>query len=186
VSRHRSNPKPTCAALSALLAVTIAVFTVFTSSALARTNVSSQRQKQALIASQSSRHKARSKKRKADNLAARIVWAGEHVGGREDTLYKCLKGVEDSLEAIGINFPRLAYARQMGPVIARDKRQFKEISPYSRLRPGDIIVHGGAPANPDGHIAIVLPGGRESSDHIQTLISPLNSSFGRSRVFRPI
>lgn len=120
------------------------------------------------------------------NLASRIVWAGEHVGGREGTVGFCLKGVEDSLEAIGIHLPRLSYARQMGRVFAADKRQFREINVRARLRPGDIIVHGGARANPDGHIAIVLPGELESSDHIQRIISPLNPAFGKSRVFEPI
>jgi len=74
----------------------------------------------------------------------------------------------------------------MAPDFANDKR-FQEVNANGPLQPGDIIVHGGTAANPAGHIAIVLPNGKESSDHIQNLISTaVTKDFGQSRVFRPV
>jgi hypothetical protein len=120
------------------------------------------------------------------SLAAQIIQAGENVGGKEGTVGMCLKGVEDSLQSIGINMPRRNYASEMAPDFANDKR-FQEINANGPLQPGDIIVHGGTAANPAGHIAIVLPNAKESSDHIQNLISTaVTKDFGQSRVFRPV
>ena len=121
------------------------------------------------------------------SLAAKIVQAGENVGGNEGTVGLCLKGVEDSLQSVGINMPRRNYASDMAPDFAKDTKNFQEVNANGPLKPGDIIVHGGTASNPAGHIAIVLPNGQESSDHKQALISTaVTASFGPSRVFRPI
>ncbi len=121
------------------------------------------------------------------SLAAKIVQAGETVGGKEGTVGLCLKGVEDSLQSVGINMPRRNYASDMAPDFAADTKNFQEVNANGPLKPGDIIVHGGTASNPAGHIAIVLPNGQESSDHVQSLISTaVTGSFGPSRVFRPI
>ncbi len=120
------------------------------------------------------------------SLADQIIKAGESVGGREGTVGMCLKGVQDSLDSIGIKMTRRNYASDMAGDFAADTKHFQEVNPGSP-QPGDIIVHGGTAKNPAGHIAIVLPNGKESSDHIQNLISTqVTADFGPSRVFRPI
>ncbi len=121
------------------------------------------------------------------SLAEKIIWAGQNVGGREGTTGLCLKGVQDSLDSIGIKMTRRNYASDMGPDFAADTEHFQEVNPNAPPKPGDIIIHGGTSKNPAGHIAIVLPNGKESSDHIQSLIGTgVTADFGPSRVFRPI
>lgn len=105
------------------------------------------------------------------SLAESIIRAGENVGGKEGTVGMCLKGVQDSLDSIGIKMPRRNWASQMAPDFAADTTHFQEVNSNEPPHPGDIIVHGGTAKNPAGHIAIVLPNGKESSDHVQGLIN---------------
>jgi hypothetical protein len=98
-----------------------------------------------------------------------------HDGGH------CLAGVAEAMRLAGLNTYPGQFAYQYGDALAKDS-QFKEIPANGALQPGDIIVHTAANmGNTAGHIAIVMPGGKEISDIERNLIPPKAGD----RVFRP-
>jgi len=116
------------------------------------------------------------------DLSARIAQAGLDVGGREGTVGNCLKGVEDSLDSIGINLPRMPDAKDLSPILKNDAR-FQQINPAD-AKPGDILVYSNPQAlgasEGHGHITIAEANGMEASDHMQQNVQ----GFGTPEVFR--
>lgn len=124
--------------------------------------------------------------------AQRLVQAaqqelGQSVEGGHDGEH-CLAGVARALDLAGLNpgGPNCAYAYQYADNLAHSSK-FQEIPANSPLQPGDVVVHSPSSYSPTaGHIAIVMPGGKEISDIQRNLIGPgQNGSGDTSRVFRP-
>ncbi len=118
--------------------------------------------------------------------ASRLASAARSVALSMNTTGWCARGVGNALDRIGMSVPRQPSAYMYANVLARDPR-FREVrlsqAEMRNLPPGAIIVHPSGyrgAGSPHGHIAVTLGGGREASDHVQTLITSPNA-----RVFIP-
>ncbi|MFN8552912.1 MAG: hypothetical protein U0103_15685 [Candidatus Obscuribacterales bacterium] len=117
------------------------------------------------------------------NLAATICRDAKLVAQRMDSHGLCLKGVATALDMAGTGNIHGGSAYMAAGRLARDN-QFQEIPENSKLKPGDIVVHGTTSSNPYGHILVYLGNGMEASDHIAPLTNMNYGSF--TRVFRPV
>ncbi len=115
----------------------------------------------------------------------RVAAAGRQSAARRGTTGMCLAGVNDALEAAGLGVARKPSAYMAADVLAGDSR-FKEVKvgqgQLASLPPGCIIVWDRGAGHEHGHIAITQPGGKETSDHEQNLITNYGTGF---RVFVP-
>lgn len=118
--------------------------------------------------------------------ASQLANAARSVALGMNTTGWCARGVGNALDRVGMSVPRQPSAYMYANVLARDPR-FREVrlneSQMRNLPPGAIIVHPSGyrgAGTPHGHIAVTLGGGREASDHVQSLITSPNA-----RVFIP-
>lgn len=117
------------------------------------------------------------------NFAATVCRDAKLVANRMQSHGLCLKGVATALDMAGADNIHGGSAYMAADRLARDD-QFQEISENSKLKPGDIVVHGTTSSNPYGHILVYLGKGMEASDHIAPLTDMDYGSF--TRVFRPV
>lgn len=93
----------------------------------------------------------------------------------------CFRGVKRALKKVGVKLDGNS-AHQAKAQLSSDSR-FKKV-PMSKLREGDILVHGKSRRHPHGHIAVYLGNKKEASDHIGKLVT--GRFYGGTTVFRPI
>lgn len=117
------------------------------------------------------------------NLARTAV----SVASAENTTGWCARGVNDTLQAVGLSEGeiRSASAYQCADKLANSSK-FKEVtiskSDLKNLPAGCIICWGRDNEHKDGHIAVSLGNGLEASDHISNMVD-LGTTF---RVFVPV
>ncbi len=99
----------------------------------------------------------------------------------------CLRGVRKALNWAGLHKGEsLGNSAYQAVNNLSNNRNFKQVQ-VSRgnlrnLPAGCIIVWNRTSRNPHGHIAVTLGNGKEASDHVQNLITNMNTSF---TVFAP-
>lgn len=120
----------------------------------------------------------------ATGEGARLAQIAGCVGGQNGTCGKCLKGVNDSLQAaygFRLSYPSAYMAKQsldnMGDRFQNVTNQYRPASKLSSLPPGAIVVWDRKEGHPHGHISIALGNGQEASDHIQKQITGYGSSY---------
>lgn len=122
-------------------------------------------------------------KQRAEQQSKKLAKAGWFSALKRKTVGYCLAGVQDAMDAVGLNVTRKAAAADLAPVLASDER-FEEIAipkqELTDLPPGNIIIWNRSEKHPYGHISITLGNGAESSDHIQKIRPDMTPSF---RVF---
>lgn len=113
-----------------------------------------------------------------------LAAAGEKSANRINTPGKCLRGVQDALDAVGLKMQRKPSAYMLADDLASDSR-FQEVSNPGDLRnlpAGAIVVWDRKSGNPHGHISIALGDGRESASVVRKQITNYGSKY---RVFIP-
>ena len=120
----------------------------------------------------------------ATNEGERLAQIARCSGGQNGTCGKCLKGVNDSLQAaygFRLSYPSAYMAKQsldrMGDKFQNVTCQYQPASKLKSLPPGAIVVWDRKEGHPHGHISIALGNGQEASDHIQNQITGYGSSY---------
>ena len=120
----------------------------------------------------------------ATNEGERLAQIASCAGGQNGTRGKCLKGVNDSLQAaygFRLSYPSAYMAKQsldrMGDKFQNVTCQYQPASKLKSLPPGAIVVWDRKEGHPHGHISIALGNGQEASDHIQNQITGYGSSY---------
>lgn len=108
-----------------------------------------------------------------------LLKAAKDSAEARNTVGSCYAGVADALDQIGVHLWGMSAYMAADQLAAHNR--FTEVS-LKDLRPGDVLVHGASDGHADGHIAVALGDGMESSDHIQGLIT--GEGYGGTRVFR--
>lgn len=116
----------------------------------------------------------------------RLAAAGQKSARENNTSGKCLKGVNDAMESVGLGRASTNSACDADDILASRPDKFKEIKvskdQLKSLPPGCIIIWGDQD-NKHGHATITQANGRETSDHEQSLIIKKTATF---RVFIPL
>lgn len=120
----------------------------------------------------------------ATNEGERLAQIASCAGGQNGTRGKCLKGVNDSLQAaygFRLSYPSAYMAKQsldrMGDKFQNVTCQYQPASKLKSLPPGAIVVWDRKEGHPHGHISIALGNGQEASDHIQNQITGYGSCY---------
>lgn len=122
--------------------------------------------------------------------AALLASFGRQVAQQMNSTGWCYKGVAKALDKVGVHVSGQS-AYMAADQLSR-RPDFQNLTPQwirpeqlrSIVKPGDVVVYDKGPGKPHGHIAIVQPGGLETSDHTRQLTT--NYPSNRVRVFRPM
>lgn len=117
---------------------------------------------------------------KVNSFSRSIAGSAKRVASSMRSVGYCYRGVKRALKHAGVTLT--------GSSAFMAKRQLESDSRFqkvalSKLKVGDILVHGKSKAHPHGHIAVYLGNGKEASDHVGKLIT--GRRYGGTTVFRP-
>lgn len=118
------------------------------------------------------------------DFGKKLAAQAEKTARRINTPGLCLKGVNDTMEAMGLPVQREASA-YMALDNFRNNKRFQEVKvskdKLSSLPPGAVVIWNKGPGLPHGHISVALGGGREASSTVRNQLK-LSTSF---HVFLP-
>jgi hypothetical protein len=118
------------------------------------------------------------------DFGKRFAKTAEATANKINTPGLCLKGVNDSMQAMGIN-PHRHPSAYMALDDFRKDPHFKEVSvsksQLDKLPAGAVVIWGQGQGLPHGHISVALGDGREASSRVRKQLH-LNSQY---HVFLP-